>query len=156
MDTGIDRARWRFTANRRVLPDLQLGLEFNAVLGEVNPLATWFVVNETARRPGLFLGTSSDRIGSPEGTQATYLTAVKSLPALDASVYVSLNHSELDDGFNVPFGAAKGLGRGLAVRWMDDGARSHALLDYDLGGGAGASLMWVWLERFGIALHAGF
>lgn len=151
----MDRARWRFTANRRVLDNVQLGVEFNAVLGEVNPLATLFLLNETARRPGFFVGTSSDRIGSPEGTQATYLTAVKSLPELDASVYVSLNYSELDAGFNLPFGAAKGLGRGFAVRWMDDGARSHALLDYDLGG-PGVSLMWVWLERFGVALHGGF
>ena len=151
----MDRARWRFTANHRVLPGLQLGVEFNAVLGEINPLATWFLLEETPRRPAFFLGTSSDRIGSPEGTQATYLTAVKSLPSLDASVYVSLNYSELDDGFNLPFGAAKGLGHGFTARWMDDGARSHALLDYDMGG-AGVSLMWVWLERWGMAVHAGF
>lgn len=155
VDTDVERARWRFTANYRVLERLQLGVEFNAVLGEFNPLATLFVITETERRPALFLGTSSDRIGSPEGTQAYYATASKVVPGLGTSAYLSLNYSEWDDGFNAPFGAAKEIGRGFAARYMYDGQRSHALLDY-YRENVGISLMWVWLEKFGVALHGGF
>lgn len=155
VDTDVERARWRFTANYRVLKGLQLGVEFNATVGELNPLATLFVLTEKERRPALFLGTSSDRIGSPEGAQAYYATAGKLVPGLGTSAYLSLNYSEWDDGLNVPFGAAQDLGRGFGTRYMYDGERSHALLDH-YRGNVGISLMWVWLERFGVALHGGF
>ena len=138
-----------------MLPGLQLGVEFNAVIEEINPLVTWFVVTETERRPALFLGTSSDRIGSPEGTTATYATISKRLPRFGASAYISLNHSEWDDGFNTPFGLIQEIGDDVAVRYMYDGRRSHALLDR-LFADVGVSLMWVWLERFGVAVHTGF
>jgi hypothetical protein len=130
-------------------------VEFNAAVDEVNPLATLFVLTETDRRPALFLGTSSDRIGSPAGTTATYATLSKTRADIGASAYLSLNYSEWDAGFNVPFGAGKDLGRGLGVRYMYDGQRSHALLD-GYRGPVGVSLMWVWLERFGVAVHGGF
>jgi hypothetical protein len=38
---------------------------------------------------------------------------------------------------------------------MYDGQRSHVLLDH-YRGNVGISLMWVWLEKFGVALHGGF
>ena len=155
VDTDVERARWRFTLNYRVLPRLQLGVEFNATVGEVGPLATLFLVTETADRPGLFLGTSSDRIGSPEGAQAYFATASKYFPTFGTTAYASFNYSEWDDGFNVPFGASQELGRDFAVRYMNDGQRSHALLDH-YRENVGVSLMWVWLEQFGVALHGGF
>ena len=40
IDTDLDRPRWRTTLNYRVLPSLQLGVEFNPAVQEVNPLAT--------------------------------------------------------------------------------------------------------------------
>jgi hypothetical protein len=132
-----------------------LGVEFNAVVEEVNVLATWFPITETERRPALLFGTSSDRIGSPEGTQAYYATASKRIPGLETSAYLSLNYSEWDEGLNVPFGAAQEIGRGFAARYMYDGQRSHALLDY-YRDNVGVSLIWVWLEEFGVALHGGF
>lgn len=55
----------------------------------------------------------------------------------------------------MPFGAAQELGRGFAARYMYDGVESHALLDY-YHDWIGVSLMWVWLESFGVALHGGF
>jgi hypothetical protein len=155
VDTKVDRARWRYTANYRVLRTLQLGVEFNATVGEINPLVTWFVFTETAQRPGLFLGTSSDRIGSPAGAQAYYATVSKSLPRLGTSAYFSLNYSEWDESYNVPFGVAQDLSHGVGVRYMYDGERSHALLDYSLEP-VGVSLLWVWLEQAGVAFHGGF
>jgi len=155
VDTVVERARWRFTLNYRVMTRLQVGVEFNATVGEVGPLATLFLITEAEKIPALFLGTSSDRIGSPEGTQSYYATASKHAANLGTTAYVSLNYSEWDEGINVPFGAAQQLGENFAVRYMYDGQRSHGLVDH-YRGNLGVSLMWVWLEQFGVALHGGF
>lgn len=132
-----------------------MGVEFNAGVSELNPLVTAFLITETETRPALFIGTSSDRIGSPEGEQAYYATASKYLPWFRSSVNVTLNYSEWDEGFNVPFGGGIEIGWGFVARYMNDGNRSHALLDY-FAGRVGVSLMYVWLDRFGLALHGGF
>lgn len=155
MDTDVDRARWRGTANLRVLPKLQLGLEFNLAAEEIGPLATWFLLTERARLPGLFVGTSSDRIGSPKGEQSYYLTAVKDLYHVPVSAYVSLNYSEWDEGFNVPFGGTLRLWRGSSVRAMYDGERTHLLAGYQAWS-ATVSLLWVWLEDPGVSVSYGF
>jgi hypothetical protein len=47
------------------------------------------------------------------------------------------------------------IGRGFSTRYMYDGQKSQALLDYNRGS-LGVSLLWVWLERSGVAIHAGF
>jgi hypothetical protein len=56
---------------------LQAGLEFNPKAEELGPLFTFFVLTETETAPALFIGTSSDRIGSPAGQQAYYATVSK-------------------------------------------------------------------------------
>jgi hypothetical protein len=155
VDTDLARPRWRGTVNYRVIPTLQLGVEYNPVAGEIGPLATWFVVTETERRPALFLGTSSDRIGSPEGTQSYYLTAAKYLPPVRTSPYVSLNYSEWDTGWNVPFGANVELGRGFSAQPMYDGRRTHLLGAY-ANQRYSVTLLWAWLERAGAAVSVGF
>lgn len=155
MDTELDRPRWRSTANVRLLHTLQVGVEYNPVAGEIAPLATWFLMTEGPSRPAVFLGTSSDRIGSPEGKQATYLTAAKQLPWYPIAPYVSLNYSEWDDRFNVPFGANAWIGAGFSVQPMYDGDRGHLVLNY-AAGRCSASLLYVWFERFGAAVSAGF
>lgn len=155
MDTPLERPRWRATASHRLLHTLQLGVEWNAVAGEVGPIATWFLLTETERRPALFLGTSSDRIGSPEGTQAYYLTTAKYLPLFRASPYVSLNYSEWDERLNVPFGANIELGRGFSLQPMYDGHRTHLLGSWS-GSQVSATVIWAWLERAGFAMSVGF
>ena len=155
VDTELERPRWRMTANYRVIPTLQLGVEYNPVAGEVAPLATWFVVTETERRPAVFLGTSSDRIGSPEGAQAYYLTGAKYLPPVHVSPYVSVNYSEWDKGWNVPFGANIELGHGFSVQPMYDGNRTHWLGSYATDR-LSATVIWAWLERAGVAVSVGF
>jgi hypothetical protein len=159
VDIGVDRARWRTTLNYRVLPRLNLGVELNPGEAEVGPLVTWFLVTERGARPGVFLGTSSDRIGTPAGEQSYYATATRSLPGLPLSAYVTLNYSEFDDGLNVPFGAeldlADTLPVALSLRGMYDGERSHAMLTHAREHWA-ASLLLVWLERPGISVALGF
>ncbi len=138
-----------------MVPRLQLGLEYNPVADEVGPLMTLFLLTEGERRPALFLGTSSDRIGSPAGTQSYYLTTAKYLPALHASPYVSVNYSEWDKGWNLPVGANIELGHGLSVQPMYDGNRTHLLGTYATPRYS-ATLIWAWLERAGVAVSVGF
>lgn len=155
VDLELDRPRWRSTLSYRVFPRLQLGVELNPAADEVGPLATFFLFTEGEKRPALFLGTSSDRIGSPRGEQSYYLTAAKHHPRWPVSAYVSLNYSEWDDGFNLPFGVELELGRRFSLRPMYDGHRTHLMLNFG-GRRYSASLLWVWLERFGIAFSTTF
>jgi hypothetical protein len=151
----LERPRWRFTANYRIHRRLQAGLEINPKAEEIGPLLTLFLFTETETAPALFIGTSSDRIGSPAGKQAYYATASKYIPLLRTSVYGSLNYSEWDDGFNFPVGLGVELGKGFSVRPMFDGDRSHLLLNY-FAARFGVSLIYVWLDTPGIALSVGF
>ena len=143
------------TANYRLRPTLQLGVEFNPVVGEVGPLATLFVLTETESRPAVFLGTSSDRIGSPEGTQAYYATVAKYLPALHLSPYASLNYSEWDAGWNFPFGANVEVVPRVTVQPMYDGHRTHLLATY-AGDHYSVTAIYAWLESAGVAVSMGF
>ena len=155
MDTDLDRPRWRTTGSFRLVPTLQIGLEFNPAASEVGPIATWFLLTEGERRPALFLGTSSDRIGSPQGKQAYYATVAKYLPPLRTSAYVSANYSEWDEGMNVPFGANVELGGGFSLQPMYDGHRSHLLASYATERYS-VTLIAAWLEKAGVAISFGF
>lgn len=155
VDTELKRPRWRFTANYRVLRTLQLGVEFNAAAEELGPLVTWYVLTESHTRPALFLGTSSDRIGSPPHTQSYYLTLAKHIPRTPLAPYVSLNYSEWDEGFNVPFGMNVTLPMNFALRPMFDGDRGHLMLTYSYRQ-MSFSAMYVWFERAGVAASFGF
>jgi len=155
IDTELDRPRWRSTASYRVLPTLQLGVEVNPAVAEVGPIATWFFLTEQGRRPAAFLGTSSDRIGSPEGEQCYYLTIAKNLDPIPVSVYGSLNYSEWDEGWNVPFGANIEIIPRFTVQPMYDGDRTHLLGTY-ASERFSVTLIYAWLERAGIAASVGF
>ena len=140
-----------------MLPKLQLGVEFNPGADEVGPLVTWFLVTESHGVPGVFLGTSSDRIGTDAGEQSYYLTAAKGLPwvrVVPMSVYASLNYSEADEGFNFPFGGTFDLSHGFWLQPMYDGQRTHLLASYGTGRWS-ASLLWVWLETAGVSVALG-
>lgn len=155
VNTELDRPRWRSTLNYRLHERFQIGVEVNPAADEIGPLLSWFLLTEDERRPALFVGTSSDRIGSPEGTQSYFLTASKHHPSWPVSAYASLNYSEWDDGWNVPFGVEVELGQGFSVRPMYDGQRSHLMLNY-FREPYGVSLLWVWLEEVGVSFSVGF
>jgi hypothetical protein len=129
-------------------------VEVNPAAGEIGPLATVFILTETETRPALFLGTSSDRIGSPEGTQGYYLTGSKHIPGTPFGPYATIHYSEWDEGLNFPFGVTIEMGYGFSLRPMYDGERSHLTANY-FTGRFGASLLYIWLERFGAAVSVG-
>ena len=155
MDIDVDRARWRSTATYRFHHRLQAGVEFNPDVEEINPILSFFLITETDQRPAVFLGTSSDRIGSPEGTQSYFATVSKRFGASRFSGYASLNYSEWDRGFNVPFGMEVGLGDWFSVRPMYDGARPHLMFNYSRESWS-VSLLAVDLEHPGISFALGF
>lgn len=101
------------------------------------------------------LGTSSDRIGTPEGPKCYYLTVAKSLPNGRFAPYASLNYSEHDDEFNVPFGLNYRLGGPWTALYMHDGRRDHLLVAFAQEKWS-ASLLWVWFRHPGIALSWSF
>ena len=138
-----------------MIPTLQVGLEFNPAASEVGPIATWFLLPERGRRPAAFLGTSSDRIGSPEGTQCYFLTVAKNVDPVPASIYASVNYSEWDQTINFPFGANLEVLPGITFQPMYDGDRTHLLGTYSAEGFS-VTLIYAWLERFGIAASVGF
>ena len=155
VDTDVERARWRLTASYRVVSFAQIGLEYNPSATEVAPIATVFLTTETDERPAVFLGTSTDRIGSPEGTQQYYATASKLAPWFPVSAYATITYSEWDDGINFPFGAEWYVAGGFSVRGMYDGNQPHAVVSW-FGERYGISLMAVWLDTFGISVAGGF
>jgi hypothetical protein len=155
VDTELARPRWRVTANYRFVPTVQAGVEWNPAAKELNPIATWFFLSERGGRPAAFFGTSSDRIGSPTGKRAWFVTAAKNLDPVPASVYASANYSEWDAGWNVPFGANVEVVPRVTLNPMYDGHRTHLLATY-AGDNYGITLIYAWLDRAGIALSAGF
>ncbi|MCG8459421.1 MAG: hypothetical protein MI919_24350 [Holophagales bacterium] len=155
MDTELERPNWRATLSYSLHPRLSIGIEANPEADEIGPLLTFFLLTEDDRRPALFFGTSSDRIGSPEGEQAYFLTASKRHPWWPVSAYVSLNYSEWDEDFNFPFGVELDLGERFSMRPMYDGQRTHLTLSYNADRHH-ITLLWVWLERVGIAYSTRF
>jgi hypothetical protein len=128
----IDRAKWRNTLMYRLTQDLQVGVEYNPLVGEVGPLANYRVLRETQNRPALTIGTSSDRIGTPFGT-AYYATFSKDLEphiGLPVAPYFSVLYGSFDDEFVYPLGATIRLGRQWTVTPQFDGHAFHQLITY--------------------------
>jgi hypothetical protein len=139
----------------RVHSRVQVGLEWNVAATEVGPLATVFLVTETHHRPALLLGTSSDRIGSPEGTQSYYATIAKTIPRTPIAPYASVNYSEWDEGINFPFGANIHIAGGFSILPMYDGARTHLMGSW-ADDHMTITAIAAWMEDFGLAFSTGF
>ena len=157
----VDRAKLRTTAAYMVDDRLQVGIEWNPLGNDVGPIANWLALEETAERPALIFGTSSDRIGTPHG-RAIYGTFSKDLEAwtgLPLAPYAGAAFGTFDDEF-VPIG-------GLLIRWLDrlsttslyDGDNFHHMATWAFDGGFSASAMAVDQDGkyyFGLAVSGGF
>ena len=155
MDTKADRPRYRVNLFYRVTPRFQAGVELNPGVHEVNPVANWIVTPETEKYPMVSLGTSSDRIFSPAGTQAYFVTFAKGLPKYGLGPYVSVSYSEWERKLLFPFG----LNVQLAPQWdllgMNDGRNSHILLTYKLPS-TNVSVMYIKMRHLGISVGFSF
>jgi len=115
----VDRARWRTTLAYQVTPTLSAGLEYNPIAEDVGLIANWLALPETEDAPALIVGTSSDRIGTPE-RRAVYATLSKDLEGwtnLPIAPYLGLSYSGYDEEVDV-------IG-GVMVRWSEEWSSTH-------------------------------
>jgi hypothetical protein len=131
----IDRATWRNTLTYRFHPRFTAGVEYNPLAGKVSPLANVVALTETHRRPALILGTSSDRIGTPDGQSfyATFSKNLKHATGLPFAPYAGVAYGTFEDRFR----AIGGLNINFNERWnstiLFDGVRVHPLVNYTYG-----------------------
>ncbi|MDI9635660.1 hypothetical protein QPK87_13660 [Kamptonema cortianum] len=155
VDTKIDRPRWRFNLQYRATPRLSLQMEFNPAVQEFFPGANWTVLIETDHQPLVNFGTSSDRIFTPEGNRAYFVTIAKTIPGTRVAPYVGMSYSEFEKGFLFPAGANIQLSENWTVMPMFDGVNGHFLATYS---GADWNLTGMLLQgkRFGLSFGFAF
>lgn len=136
---AVPRATLRTTLTYRLLPRLTAGIEVNPRAdqssGKVSPLLNWLAMPETARRPALILGTSSDRIGTPEG-QSFYATLSKNLKratGLPIAPYAGVSYGTDQHRWLPLAGLNVYFKRGFSGLVIFDGVRVHPLLNYSRG-----------------------
>ena len=135
---------------------MSAGIEVNPLVDEVGPLVNWRLTRETARRPSLMLGTSSDRIGTPYG-RAYYLTAGKSVKVGGHAVgpYVGLLWSTYEDRFLVPAGLNVPLSGGWSSQVQYDGRYTHLMASFTRGRTT-LGLLAVQMRDPGVTVSLGF
>ena len=128
----IARATHRTILMHQLRPDLKLGVEWNPRADEVGLVANWRAVPESKRRPAVIFGTSSDRIGTPEG-QSYFMTVSKSLhdeTGLPVAPYVSASYSTFENRMLYPFGLNVAIGSQWSAMLINDGVHTHLSATY--------------------------
>lgn len=125
-----------------------LGLEYNPVVGEVLPTLNYTV--PIGHGKIVTFGTSSDRIFSPDGTRSYFGTYGWSIEGTRIAPYVSLNYSEWERGWTVPFGVNVGLSPEWDAMVQNDGRNTHWLVNYKQSNW-NASLLLVKGRSFGVS-----
>jgi hypothetical protein len=131
----IPRASVRTTLTYRFHHRFSAGIEYNPRADKVSPLANVLVMPETAKRPALIAGTSSDRIGTPEG-QSFYATFSKNLKRetkLPIAPYVGVAYGTYEDRFRPIGGLNIGFTEQFTALVIFDGVHVHPLLSYSHG-----------------------
>ena len=153
----IPRAGTRLTLSYKLHPAFSAGLEYNPRAGKVSPLANWLALHETARRPALIVGTSSDRIGTPSG-QSFYATVSKGLKretGLPVAPYAGLAYGTFESRLR----AIGGLNVVFTERWsamlIFDGVHLHEMFSYSRGRHTVSALL-VRGHDFGVSYSVSF
>ena len=142
-DIGVDRARQRFTLVYRFTDAFQAGVEWNPLADDVGLLANWRVFEETAKRPALIVGTSSDRIGTTDG-RSIYATLSKSLQrelGLPLAPYAGVVFGGQDDAFDAIGGLHVSYGKGFESLHFYDGHNLHHVVTKSFGRHAAGLLL---------------
>lgn len=131
---SVRRARVRSTLTYRITPRLQAGVEINplSTRERANPLVNWLAVPESAKRPAVIVGTSSDRIGTPGG-QSFYATASKNLKRetkLPIAPYFGLAYGTYLDSLRMIGGINVGFTESLSSMVIFDGFHVHPLVNF--------------------------
>lgn len=128
------------------------------MVDEVGPLVNWVAVRETAKRPALMFGVSSDRIGTPDGT-AYFATVAKNLDTVlgwPIAPYVGLSYGTYDDELRLVGGLRADLGARVSLLAIHDGVNLHPAIDLFLPHGQTVTFLWVDLQDFGVAYSVAF
>jgi hypothetical protein len=128
----IDRATHRTILMHQLRPNLKVGVEWNPRADEVGIVANWRALSESRSRPAVIFGTSSDRIGTPEG-QSYYVTVSKSLheeTRMPIAPYVSASYSSYENRMLYPFGVNVAIGTNWSAMVMNDGVHTHLSATY--------------------------
>lgn len=131
----LDRAKWRNTLTYRLHPRLSVGVEINPLAKDVSPLVNLLAVTETEKRPAIIIGTSSDRIGTPEG-QSFYVTVSKNLKretSLPVAPYFGVAWSTYEDRLLAIGGLNINFTERLSSLIIFDGVKVHPTVSYALG-----------------------
>ena len=131
----VDRAKWRNTLTYQVNSRLSVGIEYNPLAGKVSPLANFVLVKETAKRPALILGTSSDRIGTTEGQSfyGTFSKNFKKETGLPISPYFGLTYGTSDKRLRPIGGLNVSFPRNISSTLLFDGVKVHPIVNYGRG-----------------------
>ncbi len=136
------------------MPRFSFGIEWNPKADSGSPLANWLAVSEKKRRPALVFGTSSDRIGTPEG-QAYYGTLSKDLSTVNGwpvSPYLGLAYGTFDDKLRAIGGIYFRIPRTrLASTVIYDGVNLHPTLEYRFRERHVITLLWVDTTDLGLS-----
>jgi len=127
----IQRAQWRNTLVYRVNPDLQVGVEYNPLspTANVGPLFNWRLLREQNGLPAVIIGTSSDRIGTPNG-QAYFVTVSKTV-AKGIGLYVGASYSGFEHRIIFPAGASFQFDDHWSSIMAFDGVHFHPTVSYN-------------------------
>lgn len=131
----IDRATWRNTLTYQIHPRIRLGVEYNPLADDVGALANVLVLPEQGHRPAILLGTSSDRIGTPEG-RAFFGTLSKDLrneTGLPLAPYAGASFGTFDDRWRPITGLKLDFTDRLDSTILFDGVKFHPTLNYTSG-----------------------
>ncbi len=142
------------------MPRLSLGVEYNPRADSKSALANLVAVTETARRPAVIFGTSSDRIGTPEG-QAYYVTVSKDLSTIwrrwPVSPYVGVAYGTYEDDTRAIGGLhLRAPGTGFASTLIHDGKNFHPTVEYRFAERHVISALWVDTQHVGLAYSVAF
>jgi hypothetical protein len=135
LSNQIPRAAVRTTLTYKFHQRLSAGIEYNPRAHEVAPLVNVLLLTETARRPALMIGTSTDRIGTPSG-QSFYATLSKNLReeiGFPIAPYVGAAYGTYDDRLRPIGGLNISLGKGFSLLATYNGVQVHPLLNYSRG-----------------------
>jgi hypothetical protein len=105
-----------------------MGLEYNPVVSELLPTANWIAAPETDTLPLVSFGTSSDRIFTPEGNRAYYVSIAKGIKGTNLSPYISFSYSQFNKKILVPWGVNISVSEEWDVLPMFDGVNGHLLV----------------------------
>ena len=159
MLTGqVDRAAVRATFIYRWHPRVHFGLEYNPKVGEVHPLLTLIPVTETANRPAVIVGISSDRIGTPRGT-SFYVTASKDLEGwtgLPIAPYAGVVYGTYDKEFRPIGGLSIRLPRNFGSLIQFDGHKLHPGLTYTFNDTHSLTFLMIRLKQPGVSYTFSF